>query len=69
MGGHNSYTFTRNASQLSYMPFKFSGESNSIKALRKETLVIFEILCFGLGRIRFLGIAQVIVGIIARQKI
>ena len=51
------------------MPFKFSGESNSIKALRKETLVIFEILCFGLGRIRFLGIAQVIVGIIARQKI
>ena len=38
MGGHNSYTFTGNASQLSYRPFKFSGESDSIKALRKEAL-------------------------------
>ena len=38
-GGHNSYTFTGNASQLSYGPFKFSGESDSIKALRKEALV------------------------------
>ena len=43
MGGHNSYTFTGNASQLSYRPFKFSGESDSIKALRKETLAIPEI--------------------------
>ena len=39
MGGHNSYTFTRNASQLSYRPFKFSGESDSIKALRKEDMI------------------------------
>ena len=39
MGGHNSYTFTGNASQLSYRPFKFSGESDSIKALRKEALI------------------------------
>ena len=38
MGGHNSYTFTGNASQLSYRPFKFFGESDSIKALRKEAL-------------------------------
>ena len=38
MGGHKSFTFPGNASQLSYRPFKFSGESDSIKALRKEAL-------------------------------
>ena len=37
-GGHNSYSFTGNTSELRYKPFKFSGESDSIKALRKEAL-------------------------------
>ena len=44
MGGHNTYTFTGNTSQVSYRPFKFSGESDYIKALRKEALVSQEIL-------------------------
>ena len=39
MGGHNSYTFTGNASQQSYRPFKYSGELDSLKALRKEALI------------------------------
>ena len=41
MGGHNSYIFTGNASQLNYRSFKFSGESDSIKALRKEALDMY----------------------------
>ena len=32
-------------SQLSYRPFKFSGESDSIKALRKEALIDDWIWC------------------------
>ena len=36
MGGHNSYTFIVNTSQLSYTPFQFSGESNSIKFLNEK---------------------------------
>ena len=34
----NSYTYTGNTPQLSYRSFKFSGESDSIKAFRKEAL-------------------------------
>ena len=36
MGGHNSYTFTGNTSQLSYRALNYL---DSIKALRKEALV------------------------------
>ena len=44
MGGLNSYTFTGKTSQLSYRPYKFSGESDFIKALRKEASTPFPLL-------------------------
>ena len=38
MGGHNYYIYAGNISQLSYGPFKFSGEPNFINLLRNESL-------------------------------